>query len=85
MQFGSVLSVYGCLQHRKIFSGNDASNDVVDAERGSYVSLIQHEAASGVNIGKYSCYQDKYPLSRTASKCGQVLQIMFQVSPLLKN
>uniref|UniRef100_A0A161ZVJ7 Uncharacterized protein n=1 Tax=Daucus carota subsp. sativus TaxID=79200 RepID=A0A161ZVJ7_DAUCS len=74
----ALVTIY--FGHRKIFSGNDASNDVVDAERGSYVSLIQHEAASGVNIGKYSCYQDKYPLSRTASKCGQVLQIMFQMT-----
>lgn len=80
-----MLSIYGCLQHQKIFSGNDACNEVIDAEQGSRVSLIQREAASGVNIGKYPYYQEKYHLFRTASRCGHVFQIMFQVSPHLSN
>lgn len=78
--FGSVLSIYGCLQHQKIFRGSDACIEVVDAEQGSLVSLIQHEAASGVDTGKYPYYQEKYHLFQTASRCGHVFQIMFQMT-----
>lgn len=75
-----MLSIYGCLQHQK---GSDACNEVVDAGQGSHVSLIQHEAVSGVIMGKYPYYQEKYYLFRTASRCGHVFHIMFQVSPHL--
>lgn len=79
-----MLSIYGFL-HQKIDSRNDACSGVIDAEGGSYVSLIPREAASGVDNGKYLYYQEKYRLFRTASMCGHVLQIIFQVSPLLKS
>ncbi|XP_074344464.1 uncharacterized protein LOC141683628 isoform X3 [Apium graveolens] len=75
--FGSLLSIYGCLQHWKIYSGSNACNEVVDAEQGSHVSLIQHEAVTGVDMGKYPYYQEKYYHFRTASS------LVYQVSIFL--
>lgn len=77
-----MLSIYGCFQHHKLCSVYNVCHEGVDAEQGSYVSLVRGEDVKGLKVEKYPDHQGKYYLFRTALGWGQLFQIMFQVSPL---
>lgn len=72
--FGSLLSIYGTCNVYNV------RHEGVDAERGSYVSLIYGEAVNGVRGEKDPDHHGKYYVFRTDLGWGHVFQIMFQMT-----
>ncbi|KAM7506604.1 hypothetical protein LguiA_017057 [Lonicera macranthoides] len=78
--FGSVLSIYGCLQHYKTCSTVNGHNVRIDAEKGFYVPLTSGETGNAVGMVKDVVHQGKsYVLQNAALWC-YAFKIIFQMT-----
>ncbi|KAL3526406.1 hypothetical protein ACH5RR_011062 [Cinchona calisaya] len=75
---GSLLSLYGCCQHKKM---NSRFNDLigVDTEKGSYMPLACEGSANGKMVGDLD-NKGKLHISCSAGLWSNLFQILFQMT-----